>query len=189
MENLDEIYNLYVEKLKAYGLYSEAMFSEIGDKIKNVPYNLLPRQGGNNVGDMIKTTLYILCVVGMSINKSIESTPITKPLAVADTKSLIRTLLILNLGKATMFERETEDWKIKKGELFRFSTDSNTIMTTGERTIYLCNKYGIQLTEEEVEAIYLNSKDTNTLYARPLANMVKAANDFTLRTLVANATK
>jgi hypothetical protein len=52
-------------------------------------------------------------------------------------------------------------------------------MKTGERTLFLCQKYGIKLTEPEYDAIKIidKSEDEKSLYyITPLSAIVRSAN-------------
>ena len=58
-----------------------------------------------------------------------------------------------------------------------------TTLKCGERSIFLCQKYGIKLSEEEYEAIRIIDKDDENkkadTYVNPLCQMVKIANQLT----------
>jgi hypothetical protein len=54
--------------------------------------------------------------------------------------------------------------------------DHKTKMKLGQRSIYLCQKYGIKLEEEEFEAFFAidsNVDETGACYQSPLYTMVK----------------
>ena len=94
----------------------------------------------------------------------------------------MKVLLLLNLSKAEMYEPETEQWKLKKGMLYRFSESLKTPLKVGARTLYLCQKYGIQLTEEEYEAILFFDAEDDTVpekFRNPLCMLVRTAVAFT----------
>ena len=77
-----------------------------------------------------------------------------------------------------MFILQTNQWKAKQGYLFDFNPNMNTCLKCGERTIFLCMKYGIELTEEEFEAIRIIDKEDSVAnqYITPLCQLVKMAN-------------
>lgn len=176
-----ESFGQWVEKLQEYGLYSESLIEELGQKIQMAPYTMQLRQGGAIMGGLTYTIINKLCVIGVKLNQMMET---NVPSLICDYRSLVRVLLIQHLAKAIMFEATTEQWKRNKGELYQFAQNS-VIMKLGERTISLCMKHGIVLTEEEMEAILLCDKDdVNTLYASPMVNIVKMANNLTTQSLV-----
>ena len=89
--------------------------------------------------------------------------------------------MFVGFSKAVMFEKETEQWKIKKWQMYKFH-DFGTIMKLGERTLFLCQKYGIKLEEDEYEAIMSidDSEDNGARLRTPLYTLVKCAKLFTL---------
>jgi hypothetical protein len=56
-----------------------------------------------------------------------------------------------------------------------------TSLKLGERSIFMCQKYGIKLTEEEFDAMKICDKeeDKNNSFTTPLAELVKIANQLT----------
>ena len=74
-----------------------------------------------------------------------------------------------------------DDWHIKRGMPYKFSDELKTKMKLGTRSLYLCNKYGIKLEEEEYEAFICNdNNDVNGVaFQTPLYTIVKAALDLT----------
>ena len=93
----------------------------------------------------------------------------------------MRVLLLQHISKAQMFVPQRESWKLKKGILYDFNDDLNAILKLGERTLYLCQKYNIKLSEEEFEAIKCIDKteDKSDYMLSPLCAIVKYANVMT----------
>ena len=60
--------------------------------------------------------------------------------------------------------------------------ENKTKLKLGARSLYLCQKYGIQLEEEEFEAFLSidTADDTGERFQSPLYSVVKAAMMFTL---------
>ena len=80
-----------------------------------------------------------------------------------------------------MFVDETEQWKIKKGIMYKFQ-DFETSLKLGARTLFLCQKYGIKLEEDEYEAILSidDAEDNGARFRSPLYTLVKSVKLFTL---------
>jgi hypothetical protein len=93
----------------------------------------------------------------------------------------MRVLLLLNVSKAEMYVEETEEWKKKKGQMYKFY-DSDSMLNTGQRTLYLCQKYGIALDEDEYEAIMSadDTEDNAVRFRTPLYALVRTAKFLTL---------
>lgn len=178
---------LFVKKLQAYGCYSEEMQNEIGEKIKYAPYSGTDEYGGCYNGGLIDVTLHKLCRIAYEINEKVfgkngePDKAFAHPMLAVNTNKLMKVLLLLNLSKAVMFTDETEQWKIKKGLMYKFN-EFDTNLKIGARTLFLCQKYGIKLEEDEYEAILANDdvEDNSIRYRTPLYILTKTARFFTM---------
>ena len=94
---------------------------------------------------------------------------------------LMRVLLLMNIAKAEIFEPTTEDWKVRRGIMYEF-VEMKTKMKLGQRSLYLCQKYGIKLSEEEFDAFSTIdiSDETGERFLSPLYAVVKTAKMLTL---------
>ena len=86
------------------------------------------------------------------------------------------SILLLGCGNNTK-----EEWKIRRGINYEF-VENKTHMRLGQRSLYLCQKYGIRLEEEEFEAFYSMDKteEGNEGFNTPLYTLVKAAKNLTM---------
>ena len=178
-ERLNQNYLAFINRMEKYGCKSETLLDELGERIKYGTYNRNEEDGGCYNGSLIDVTLNVLCKIGYQINENVFGSG--RPFLQCDSKSLMKVLLLLNLSKAEMYEPETENWKLKKGMMFRFSDLLQTTLKTGARTVFLCQKYGIMLTEEEYEALLFfdMEDDVPDKYRSPLCMLVRAAVAFT----------
>lgn len=172
----------YLEK---YDCFSEEMFNEIGEKIKYAPFSREKEYGGAEPGSLIDVTLNKLCKIGAEINTNTlgqnGKEKFLHPMLCVNQRMLMRVLLLCNIGKAEMFVRTEEQWKLNKGINYDF-VENKTKMKLGQRSLYLCQKYGIQLEEEEFDAFYSIDKteEGSEGFNSPLYTIVKAAKAFTL---------
>lgn len=184
-EKINQNYLTFLKKLETYGCYSEEMMNEIGDKVKYGTYSMQDEYGGCYAGSLIEITLQTLCRIGYEINENAfgknGKETFSHPYLAVNTNKLMRVLLLLNLAKAEMFIDETEQWKLKKGIMYKFQ-DFETALKLGARTLYLCQKYGIKLEEDEFEAILAidDAEDNGARFRTPLYTLVKAVKLFTL---------
>ena len=59
--------------------------------------------------------------------------------------------------------------------------ENKTKLNLGQRSLYLCQKYGIKLEEEEFEAfLSIDDNEKGEMYQTPLYSIVKAAKMFTM---------
>lgn len=179
-----EAFDIWVEKLKEYDLYSEQLLNELGEKIKIAPFTMTLKQGAAFTGGLTYTIINKLCVTGIKLNQLMEE---TMPNLACDNRSLVRVLLIQHLSKSVMFEATNESWKVNRGEIYQFAP-SDVILKLGERTLSLCMQYDIKLSEHEIAALLACDKDDSAIvYQTPLANIVKLANTLTQQFLARTA--
>ena len=183
-ERLNQNYLAFINRMEKYGCKSETLLDKLGERLKYGTYNRNEEDGGCYNGSLIDVTLNVLCKIGYQINENVfggENALKRHIFLQCDSKSLMKVLLLLNIAKAEMYEPETENWKLKKGMMFRFSDSLQTSLNTGARTVYLCQKYGIKLTEEEFEALLFFDVEDEVpdKYRSPLCMLVRAAVAFT----------
>ena len=78
-------------------------------------------------------------------------------------------------------EEHDDEWqRNKRGMLYKW-VDNETILKAGERSLYVLQRCGIELTETEFEAIKINDKTDDDkfsmLHITPLSMIVKMADD------------
>lgn len=175
-EKINANYLKWIEKLKKYDAYSEEMINDIGEKLKNSSFGLNDSSGGAYRGAMIDVTLNMLCVLAAHISEN--SINKYHPFIKVNSNSLIKVLLLQHISKAVMFVDETAQWKLNKGIFYGFNENLASILKCGERTIFMCMKYGIKLTEEEYEAIRIMDKeeDKSCSFNNPMAVLVRFIN-------------
>lgn len=187
-DKINANYLKFIQYLEKYNCYSEQMITEIGDKIKIAPYSAQLEFGGAEPGGLIDVTLNTLCRIGAEINQyafgnngNIDK-PINHPLLCVNQNMLMKVLLLINISKVVSFVPNDSTWhKEKLGKMYNF-IDFNTRLKLGQRSIYLCQKYGITLEEEEFEAFLaldnISIEDSES-YHSPLYILVKSAIMFT----------
>lgn len=178
-------YLAYLKRLEKYGCYSEEMINDIGEDIKNASFSMQEESGSSYKGSMIDAVLNSLCKIAYDINENgfgaaDKNNSIAHPYLKVNFDMLMRVLLLQHIGKAQMFVEETDNWKrTKRGYNYDFNNDLPANLKMGERSLYLCQKYGISLAEEEYEAIRIIDKvddGKGDYYASPLAVMAKFVN-------------
>lgn len=154
-DQINKNYLTYRQLLERYKCFSPLMFDEIGEKIKRAPYSTSVDRGGCYDGGMIDVTIRILCKIGIDIAEGVFGTnPNTgrprRKFITAPRESLIRVLLLYNISKSEIFVPKERPYN---GVRYEFSNIDSAHLNTGNRSLYLCSKYGIQLTSDEFYAI------------------------------------
>lgn len=173
-------YTRWIERLKKYNCFSERMMDEIGEDIKNASFALQESSGCAYQGSMLDVVLNSLCLLAFQLNDAVfgENSKIKHPYLQVNSYMLMRVLLLQHIAKAEMFTLQTNAWKAKNGYLYDFNNGLKSVLKCGERSIFLCMKYGIELSEEEYEAMRIIDKDDDKTnpYLSPLCQLVKTVN-------------
>lgn len=180
-EKINLNYITFCNKLKKYNCYSEQMINEIGEQLKDCSFSMNDDSGSAYQGSMIDIVLNHLCSVAYNINEVVFGPTGKFNSMRVNPDMLMRVLLLQHIAKAEMFVNTRDTWKVKKGMLYEFNTNLKALLKLGERSLYLCQKYGIELAEEEYEAIRIIDKsedDKIMFYINPLCSIVKMANQF-----------
>ena len=170
----------YIQRLEKYNCYSQRMIDELGDKLKYAPYSLSEVERGAYPGGMVDVVMHTLCRMGYDINEKALSEG--HPLIQVNLQMLMRVLLLQHIGKAELFVPQTEEWKIKKGYIYQFSEDLPSNLRLGERSLCICQRYGIVLAEEEFEAMRSIDRDweeNHIIMASPLCVLTRMINTLT----------
>ena len=182
-QRLNANFLMFLQKMEKYDCYSQEMVDDIGDKIKIAPYSLNADGGGAYDGALVEIVLNRLCRMGYDLNeKAFGGEKARHPKLQANLRMLMRVLLIQHIAKAEMFIPQTDEWKRKKGWLYDFDESLKSNLKLGERSLYLAQKYGIRLTDEEYEAVRIIDREwdeKHIIMSSPLSAITRIANVLT----------
>ena len=172
---LNEVYVSFVTELQEAGVDTERLVEFIGEeRLKNSPAGLELSSGlafrGALLLLMMTSLRYARQLVDMGDNE-FKISP----------KSLTKVALLHHIGKAFIYEENDDEWqRNKRGLLYKWA-NNETVLKAGERSLYVAQKCGIELTEEEFEAMKINDKSDDDkfsmLHITPLSMIVKMADD------------
>ena len=174
-EKINLNYTNWVNRLKKYECYSEEMINEIGDKIRVASFARTEEAGMCYPGAMIDVVLNKMAMMAYNINKTFEQ---TNPLLGVNFNMLMKVLLLQHISKCDIFVPETDSYWTRKGNLYKFNNDVETSLKTGERSVFLCQKYGIKLNEQEYDAMTCIDKEEDYInrFTTPLSFLVYMVN-------------
>lgn len=177
-EKINSNYVIYQKLLEKYGCYSEQMFKEIGENLKNATFSTSADSGSAYQGALIEVIINNLCSIAMNINEKVFGVEDTHSKLYVNKHMLMRVLLLQHIAKAQLFVPTTESWKIKNGRYFEFDDSLVGKLKLGQRSAFLCQKYGIELNETEYEAIMCldDSDDKGDVFLTPISCLVKCVN-------------
>lgn len=107
---------------------------------------------------------------------------IYKTIYEVNLKSLVKVIVLHQLGKVGMFVPNTDEWQVKKlGKVYTFA-ETNVCLRTGERSKMMCGNAGVTFTEEEYEAMSILDKNAEEYencarFRSHLSTIVRMAND------------
>lgn len=108
--------------------------------------------------------------------------PIYNEIKVINPKSLVKVIVLHQLGKIGMFMPNPEQWQVQKqGKVFAF-VENGACLKTGELSKLICGNAGITFTLEEYEAMSILDKtgdeyENMSKYRTPLSSILKNASD------------
>lgn len=170
-------YSVFLNKLEKYNCLTEKLKQddEFNNKLMNASAFVNEDSGGAYAGSLIEHANRV-AVIAYKINESLA-----KEVQIS-SDSIVRVSYLFGISKAIMLEVNTVEYEIKRGKLYRFANNLPAIKAS-ELSIYLCNKYDIELTQEEFEAILIIDKDCDIqskIFSSVLANIIKSANDLAI---------
>lgn len=172
---INEIYVSFVTELKNAGVDVEKLIEFVGeDKIKQSPAGLEMSSGLAFPG-----ALLLLMMTSLRYARSIVEAGGNE--FNIDDKSLVKVAILHHIGKVMMYKENDDEWqRNKRGMIYKW-VDNETVLKAGERSLYVLQKCGIELTESEFEAMKINDKTDDDkfsmLHITPLSMIVKMADD------------
>lgn len=135
-----------------YGVINDELMEMLGEEFITAPCttttNLYGAYDGGLIEHIINTTKHAL-----NIN---DSLPADKQV---NKDLIIRVCMIHQIGKSKMYVEQTSKWhKDNRGEMYTWN-ENLLSMSVAERSIYYALKAGINLSEDEVYAIYNYNSD------------------------------
>ena len=172
---LNEIYVSFVTELENAGVDTSKLIEFLGEEnIKNCPAGIEQSSGLAFPG-----ALLLLMMTSLRYARSIVASGNNE--FSIDDKSLTKVVILHHIGKVQMYQENDDEWqRNKRGMLYKW-VNNETILKAGERSLYITQKCGIELTEAEFEAMKINDKTDDDkfsmLHITPLSMIVKMADD------------
>ena len=177
-EILNANYILYRKKLEnACDMDLSSLFDDMGENIRTATFATNEDSGCAYDGSLIVMTLKNIAIYAFKLNSLIH------PSLQVDTKSLVKVCLLQHISKANMFVKTEDKWKLSKGINYEF-VPSTVALNVSMKSISICMKYGISLTENEIEAMTLTERyDEQAKYFSSLLGIiVRQSNELAIAT-------
>lgn len=169
----------YLNAGKQYGAFNDDLIEFLGVDIMNAPSSPNADMYGAFKGGLIEHML-LVSKHAVNINEQLPNN------IKQDKEQLIKISFIHQIGKTFLFKPQTDEWRQKNlGENFTYNNDL-TSMKVGERSAYYALKHGIELTEDEYQAIINSDKDFDKqakYFTCGLGVILKQANELAIMEL------
>ena len=168
---------IFLEKNKLYGILTQELLDFLGEDLVTAPassmtslHNAFP---GGLIDHILKTTKYAI-----GINKLLLQNN------EVDAHSIVKVCFLHQIGKTFLYKWNESEWHRKnQGKNYEYNEELVSLKI-GERSAYYSLKYGVELTDEEYQAIvnYDKSDDDkqSKWYGCTLSTILKQANELAI---------
>lgn len=166
----------FLESNEKYNIMTKELVDFLGDDLFTSPASTTLTMVGCYPGGLLNNTIKA-CKYAIKINDVLPEN-VKQPIA-----SIVRATFLSQIGKVFMFCPTENEWQHKQGKMYDFCDDVIRLRV-GERSIYYATKYGVELSEEEFQAILNLDKDDDDKMAKyfssPLTSIIKWGFEFAI---------
>ncbi len=168
VEQREKNYSLFINKLQKLGIETTEIENNLKNELINATYSNNNFISVSGEGTLLHVVLRILTPLAVKIHEISEEE--------INLESLIKVCLLSQISKALMFKKNEKD------NSFSYASFPYA-MRMGLRSVAMCQKFNIPLTDEEIEAMTIldgdNEDDYKKFYCSPMATIIRTANDLT----------
>ncbi len=176
-EKINKNNQTFIEKNELYGILSKELLEYLGEDLLTAPastmkslHNAFP---GGLIDHILKTTKYAI-----GINKLLPTG------MDVEAQSIVKVCFLHQIGKTFLYKWCESEWhRNNQGKMYEFNEEL-TSMKIGERSVYYAMKYGVNLSEEEYQAIVNYDKPEDDKqskwYGSTLSTILKQANELAI---------
>lgn len=166
----------YFESGQQYGALNDSLIEFLGTDIISAPAS--PKNDMNNsfegglIDHMLRVAKY-----AVNLNSQLHEK------VQVDKSTLVKISLLHQIGKTYLFKANTSQWHIDNlGENYVYNEEL-IAMRIGERSAYYAMKHGIELSEEEYQAVVNFDKEfdkQSKYFTNNLGKILKQANEMAI---------
>ena len=168
---------IFLEKNKLYNILTQELLNFLGEDLITAPastmvslHNAFP---GGLIDHILKTTKYAI-----GINKLLPKN------CEVDAHSIVKVCFLHQIGKTFLYKWCESEWHRKnQGKMYEYNEELVSLKI-GERSAYYALKYGVELGDEEYQAIvnYDKADDDkqSKWYGSTLSTILKQANELAI---------
>jgi hypothetical protein len=166
LEKLEKNKKKFREVNNEYKIFSSELEMFLGENFYISPaspstdlYGCYP---GGLLDHLIKVCKYCLLLNDLLPEK------IKKP-----KEKLIKISFLSQIGKVFLFKENPSEWhRLNQGKLYVYNDTGGISMRIGERSVYYAVKYGVNLEEDEYQAILNTDKDNDDKMAKWYSSVI-----------------
>ena len=169
--------DLFQKTIKAYELFTPELEEFLGEDLYMSPSSTTIAMYGAFPGGLVNHLLSVTKFAN-TINKGmLECHSI-------EQKDLVKTCFLHQIGKVKLFKFNESEWhRTNLGKMYEYDEEVVS-MTVGERSVFYAMKNGVDLTEEQTQAILNwdkgNDDKSSKYHTEPLGVILRAANDIAI---------
>ena len=161
----------FIETSQKYGVFTKELEEFLGEDFYVSPASPALDMYGCYPGGLVDHLLKV-CKYSIELNNLLPEQ------IRVDMKSIIKVVFLAQIGKTFLFKPNESEWhRNTLGKMYEYRDNELIVMTVGERSVYYAMKYGVQLTEEEYQAIVNSDKEGTERsvrwVSRPLSHIIK----------------
>lgn len=150
----------FIETNQKYSIFTKELEDFLGEDFYVSPASPALDMYGAYPGGLLDHLLKV-CKYSIGVNELLPET------IKIDKETIIKTVFLTQIGKTFLYKQNTSEWHIKnQGKMYEYRDDEMVVMTIGERSAMYVMKYGVQLTEEQYQAIINSDKHESERFVR-----------------------
>ena len=162
---------------KTYNIFTKELEDFLGDDFYMSPSSSTLDMYGCYPGGLLHILL-------RASKYSIEVNELLPDELKQDKGSIVKTMFLSQIGKVRMFKPNTNNWQVTNlGKVYEF-TESDIKLRVGERSLFLLNKYGVKVFEDELQGILNMDKDGDgkmeKYFSSTLSQIIKIGTDLAI---------
>lgn len=169
IKKLEQNKATFIETNQKYQIMTKELEDFLGDEFYTSPASTTLTMVGCYPGGLLNHIIKA-CKYAIKVNELLPEGVKQQP------SSIVKATFLSQIGKVYMFCLSENEAQKKRGQMYDFCDDVIRLRV-GERSIYYATKYGVQLTQEEFQAILNLDKDEDDKMAKyfstPLTSVIK----------------
>lgn len=177
---------LFAKRLESIGVDTSLLMSRYGTKIKEAPMSTMVSSNVAYDGALLERILRVFTPRALQVAELLDEN--IRP----SKEQIIKVCLLHKIALALILVPNTNEWEIKNRGYKYVYAKTKAGLKIGMRSVLICNECGIQLTEEEMEAMLILDRAEEgdaqaKFFSTPLSIVIKLTNElFTLENRLSN---